>query len=178
MWHCSLAHYKELLSPSVSQLMCVHSFVILDMLSCRASADKNKKRDSPPGSSVHGISQATILGCHFLLQGIFPTQGSNPYLLCLLHWYVDSLPLSHLGSPIPSTCVWCSVISPVQLFATSWTVAHQTPLSMRLPRQEYWSELLFPTPEDLPSPGIELGSLAAPVLAGRFFTTVPPRNRY
>ena len=35
------------------------------------------------------------MGCHSLLQGIFPTQGSN---LCLLHWQVDSLPLSHLGS--------------------------------------------------------------------------------
>ena len=34
---------------------------------------------------------------HFFLQGIFPTQGWNP---CLLHWQVDSLPLSHLGSPI------------------------------------------------------------------------------
>ena len=34
--------------------------------------------------------------CRFLLQGIFPTQGSNP---CFLHWQVDSLPLSHLGSP-------------------------------------------------------------------------------
>ena len=38
-----------------------------------------------------------ILGCHFLLQGIFLTQESNP---CLLHWQVDSLPLSQLGSPI------------------------------------------------------------------------------
>ena len=36
------------------------------------------------------------LGCHFLLQGIFLTQGSN---LCLLHWQAHSLPLSHLGSP-------------------------------------------------------------------------------
>ena len=39
------------------------------------------------------------VGCHFLLQGIFPTQGSNPYLLCLLHWQADSLPLNHLGRP-------------------------------------------------------------------------------
>ena len=37
----------------------------------------------------------TGVGCHFLLQGIFPTQGLN---WCLLHWQVDSLPLSHLGS--------------------------------------------------------------------------------
>ena len=38
----------------------------------------------------------TGVGCHFLLQGIFPTQGSNP---CLLHWQVNSFPLSHHGSP-------------------------------------------------------------------------------
>ena len=36
----------------------------------------------------------TEMGCHALLQGIFPTQGSNPHLLCLLHWQVGSLPLS------------------------------------------------------------------------------------
>ena len=38
-----------------------------------------------------------VAGCHFLLQGIFPTQGSN---LCLLPWQEDSLPLSHQGSPV------------------------------------------------------------------------------
>ena len=43
---------------------------------------------SPPGSSVHGDSPGkhTGVGCHALLQGIFTTQGSNPGLLCLLHW--------------------------------------------------------------------------------------------
>ena len=40
------------------------------------------------------------LGCYALLQGIFPTQGSNPCLLSLLHWQADSLQLSHLGSLI------------------------------------------------------------------------------
>ena len=39
------------------------------------------------------------VGCHFLLQGIFLTQGSNPHLLSLLHWQVDSLPLVSLGRP-------------------------------------------------------------------------------
>ena len=39
------------------------------------------------------------MGCCFLLQGIFLTQGSNPRILHLLHWQADSLPLSHLGSP-------------------------------------------------------------------------------
>ena len=45
---------------------------------------------NPPGYSVHGESPGknTGVGCHFLLQGIFPDQGSNP---CLLHWWVDSL---------------------------------------------------------------------------------------
>ena len=55
--------------------------------------------------------------------------------------------------------------------ATPWTVAYQAPLSMGFSRQEYWSGLPFPSPGDLPSPGIEPVS---PALAGRFFTTVPP----
>ena len=43
---------------------------------------------------------------------------------------------------------------------TPWTVAHQAPLSMERSRQEYWSELPFPTPEDLPNPGIKPRSSA------------------
>ena len=59
-------------------------------------------------------------------------------------------------------------------FVTPWTVALQTPLSLGLPRWEYWSGLLFPSPGDLPDAGIKPRSLASPVLAGRFFTTVSP----
>ena len=66
------------------------------------------------------------------------------------------------------------VLSCVQLFATPWTVAHQTPLSMEFSRQEYWSGLPFPSLGDLPDPGIEPTSLASLALAGRFFTSVPP----
>ena len=44
-------------------------------------------------------SKNTEVDCHFLLYRIFPTQGSNLGLLHLLHWQVDSLPLSHLGRP-------------------------------------------------------------------------------
>ena len=47
--------------------------------------------------------------------------------------------------------------SHVRLFATPWTVAYQGPLSMGFSRQEYWSGLPFPSPRDLPDPGIELG---------------------
>ena len=53
-------------------------------------------------------------------------------------------------------------LSRVRLFATSWTVAHQAPLSMGFSRQEYWSGLPFPSPGDLPDPGIVLGSPALP----------------
>ena len=45
-----------------------------------------------------------------------------------------------------------------------------------IPRQGYWSGLPFPTSGDLPNPGIEPASLVSPALAGRFFTTAPPRK--
>ena len=54
---------------------------------------------SPPGSSLcpwDFPGKNAGMGCHFLLQGMFPTQGSN---IRLLHWQADSLALSHLGSP-------------------------------------------------------------------------------
>ena len=56
------------------------------------------------------------------------------------------------------------------ILCNPWTVAHQAPLSMGFPRQEYWSGLSFPPPGDLPDPGIEPTS---PALAGRFFITEP-----
>ena len=65
------------------------------------------------------------------------------------------------------------LLSQVLLFVTSWTVAHQGPLSMGFSRQEYWRELPFPPPGDLPDPGIEPMSPESPALAGGFFTTAP-----
>ena len=59
-------------------------------------------------------------------------------------------------------------------FATTWTVAHQAPLSMGFPGQEYWSGLLCPASGDLPGPGIELSSLMSTALTGRFVTAEPP----
>ena len=60
------------------------------------------------------------------------------------------------------------VLSHVQLFVSPWTVAHQAPLSMRFPKQQYWSGLPFPAIGDLPNPGIKPTSLT---LASRFFST-------
>ena len=68
------------------------------------------------------------------------------------------------------------VLSHVQLFVTPWTVALQAPLSMEFSRQKYWSGLPFPSPENLPDPGIEP---TYPALTGGFFTTEPagkPKN--
>ena len=57
--------------------------------------------------------------------------------------------------------------------STPLTVAPQTSLSMGFPRQEYWSGLPFPSPADLPGPGIEPAYPASPALAGGFLTTAP-----
>ena len=72
-----------------------------------------------PGFSVHGDfpGKNTGVGCHALLQGIFPTQGSNPCLLHLLNWQAGSLPLSSVH-----------LLSHVQFFATPWTAACQASL--------------------------------------------------
>ena len=68
-------------------------------------------------------------------------------------------------------CARVHVLSRVRLFATLWTGAHQAPLSMEFSRQEYWSGLLFPSPEDLLDPRTEPMSLVSAALADRFFAT-------
>ena len=111
----------------------------------------------------------TELGCHFLLQGIFQTQGSDPHLLS---WRRIPYPLSHQGSPILVTAFYqtCllshitflsfalvtlssflkegkseshSVVSTTPWTATAFSKAF---LSVEFSRQEYWSELSFPSP--------------------------------
>ena len=62
-------------------------------------------------------------------------------------------------------------LSRVRLFATPWTVAYQALLSMGFSRQEYWSGLPFPSPGDLPDPGIEPRS---PTLQADALTSEPP----
>ena len=62
-------------------------------------------------------------------------------------------------------------LSHVQLFAPPRTVARQAPMTIVFSKQEYWNGLPFPSPGDLPDPGIEPVS---PALAGWFFTTEPP----
>ena len=87
------------------------------------------------------------------------------------------------------SCILASMLScfsHIQLCVTPWTVAHQASLSVGFSRQEHWSGVPCPPPEDLPDPGIEPLSLTSPALAGRFFTTsttweghsVPNRSQF
>ena len=63
------------------------------------------------------------------------------------------------------------LLSRIRLFVTPWTAAYQAPLSMGFSRLEYWSGLPFPSPGDLPDPGIEPGS---PALQADALTSEPP----
>ena len=72
---------------------------------------------------------------------------------------------------LPDLNVKVKSLSPVRLFATLWTVANQAPPSKGFSRQEYWHGLPFPSPGDLPHPGIELRS---PTLQADALTSEPP----
>ena len=109
--------------------------------------------------------------------GDHPNPGIKPRSPAL---QADSLPTEPPGKPysvqkserIESGVCVC-VLSHVQLFAIPRIVAHQAPLSMGFSRQEYWSGLPFPTPGDLPDPGIELRS---PTLQADSLPTEPPEK--
>ena len=96
-------------------------------------------------------------------------------------------PESKPGTPAAETkilatgCYYC-VVPKSCLFVTPWTLALQAPLSLRFSRQEYWSRLPFPSPEDLltlePNPCLLLGRRILCHWATReaALNTVPPRN--
>ena len=69
----------------------------------------------------------------------------------------------NLTSGVKRPCAHAQSLSRVRLSVTPWTVALQAPLSMGFSRQEYWSEWPFPSPGDLPDPGVESGSSALQV---------------
>ena len=101
------------------------------------------------GEVTNWIPEVKIQPVDFFL--FFKSRGFMRYI---------SEPLSsHLESRDNKACpcrmVVVELLNHVQLFTTLWTVAHQAPLSMGFSRQEYWSGLPFPSPGDLPDPGIE-----------------------
>ena len=80
----------------------------------------------------------------------------------------------NLDTSIISLCA--QSLSRVRRFVTPGAVVCQAALSMEFSRQKYWSGLPFPTPGDLPDPGIESVSLVFPALASEFFTAEPPEK--
>ena len=94
-----------------------------------------------------GCLSTSSLTCHSLLTSLGLTPALFPSQTCSRQLPKTSCP-----------CAWS--LSRVQLFVTPWTLAHQAPLSMEFSRQEHWSGLPFPSPRDLPNPGMEPGSPA------------------
>ena len=122
----------------------------------------------------HGLNspgQNTGIGSLSLLQGIFPTQGSNPglphcrrilYHLSHQGSFLDKLDFKFYKGKDHAYCTHClaytqrlRLLGHVWLFEMSWTIAYQASLSMDSSRQEYCIGLPFPSPGDLPKPGIE-----------------------
>ena len=127
----------------------------------------------PPGSSVHGILQARILEW----VAISFSRGSS--------WLRDWTQVSHIAGRRFN--LWatrevrslgltymCAYAHSCLTLSDSTDCSSPGSLSTEFSRQEYWSGLPFPTPGDLPDPGIEPSSLPSPAMAGRFFKTVLP----
>ena len=94
---------------------------------------------------------------------LFQDNNSKTNALQWSQWNLVDSPLFHTCTRVPSR--FCRV----RLCVTPWTAARQAPLPMGFSRQEYWSALQFPSPEDLPDPGIKPRSPALWAEAGRCF---------
>ena len=124
-----------------------------------------------PGSSVHGILQARILE-----RGALPFEPACQRRRHKIHGldpWVGKIPWRRAGQLTP-----VFLVAQLCPFAAPWTAAHPAtgPLSTAFPRQEYWSGYPFPSPRDLPDPGMEPGS---PTLQADSLSTQPsgkPRN--
>ena len=108
---------------------------------------------SPSGSSVQGISQARLLEWIVISS---PGDLSNPRIEPVSpalagRFFITEPPGKPIGKDSGGGLVYKSFLTLV----TPWTIACWAPLSMGFPRQEFWSGLLFPSPGDLPDPGIE-----------------------
>ena len=135
---------------------------------------------SSPGFPVHGILQARILQWVAIS---FSKESSRPWdrtcvsaVSCIgtRFFFTTSVTLetkSHLQQRYSCGGGGGLVNKVCPTLATPWIVALLAPLSMGFPRQEYWGGLPFPSPGDLPDPGIEPGS---PALQVNSFPTEPP----
>ena len=123
---------------------------------------------SPPGSSIHGILQVRILEWVAISFSRGSSRSRNQTRVSRIaggrfnlwatrdrtkSWY--NLSRKQWSLKCVCVCVFVHSLSCVWIFATPWTVAYKAPLSMEFSKQEYSSGLPFPSPGDLPDPGIE-----------------------
>ena len=156
--------------PKISLLCFVYSYVcMLVTQSCLTLCDPTNS--SLPGFPLHGIIQAIILewiAILFFRGSSWPRDWTlvSDSLPCPLLYYTVNLFFAvpcQLISPPLVACA-CSVMSNSLQPHALWTVAHQTPLSVKFSRQEYWSELSFLSPGELSDPGIKPVSLVSPCI--------------
>ena len=116
----------------------------------------------PVGYRIHGILQARILewvaspSCRVSFQPRDRTQVSHIAGRFFTSWAAREAPYTEIFTLIILCAHVCAqLIIRVPSFVTPWTVSFQVPLSNGFSQQEYWSGLLFPSPGDLPDPGIK-----------------------
>ena len=125
----------------------------------------------------------------FSLKCLMSTYSTEYHYISILLYlereiFYTLCPFYSWGNWRPRTCQkLCMFSCPVRVSSvaqscsthlTTWTVAHQALLAMGLYRKEYWSGLPFPSPRDLPNPGVKPESPVSPALVDRFFITEPP----
>ena len=138
----------------------------------------------------HALSFMKVFNYHYISYFMFASFSSKYIYYYFPHFYfyneeikarrnwISYLRLCHTWKSRPQnksqgSNAELNSLSLVQLFATPWTVARQAPLSMGFSRQEYWSGLPFPSPGDLPNPGIKPGS---PAWQADALSSEPPGN--
>ena len=123
-----------------------------------SSVGKESACNAGDPSSIPGLGRSPGEGIRYPLQ----YSSLENSMDCKVHGVTKSQTSMH-------ACM-LSCFRGVPLFSTLWTVSHQTPLSMRFSRQEYWSGLPCHSPGNLSNPGIEPVFLMSPALAAKFFT--------
>ena len=123
----ALLHSNESSLPSscTQSLSCIQLFATPWTIGCQTPLSMGFSRQE------YGV------GCHFLLQGTFPSQGSN---LCFLHWQVVSLPPSHVGSPGWGRSISLNIteVSPISWSSTQLHVTPLPPSSPAFSFLSYW----------------------------------------
>ena len=131
---------------------------------CQSNQDSKAKDKGPPTGSLDCATNSTEL---WIASWVVGDWG---LFQIFINWLLVPIwVIKHLNWNLP--CLHAQSFICVGLFVTPWTEPCQAPLPMGFSRQEYWSGLPFPSPRDLPDPGIRA---ASPALAGGFFTTEPP----